>query len=261
MDLATCYGTTLVVLASHDCEIEEAAALMAQTPRRGRAVFVTVPVEQDHDLLRLATSDDRFRALSGAALGVNTSSDRCLEVFRDVYNEDWFALAGEAESSGVANVGDVRQLPYNPFENPQRAAHEEFGDLVAEGLYALSNDGLSVSLATEAYSAGFIGGRRRLVADIAREIAQNETNELVQASTSLQSAQYQLDIVTPATARTSLRPGSTTGTASTPMRDGWPAATTTPTRSPAGAERLPRDTIRHSQEPAVALIGWLGHRH
>ena len=36
MDLAACYGTTLVVLASHDCDIDEAAELMMKTPRRGR---------------------------------------------------------------------------------------------------------------------------------------------------------------------------------------------------------------------------------
>jgi hypothetical protein len=279
MDLAACYGTTLVVLASHDCDVEEAAALMAQTPRRGRAVFVNVPLKHEHDLLRLETSGDQFRAVSGdrlsnlslkrnlglllarlrgwnkimfldddvtvtleqvarvahhldgnrfaglktvsfpdnsvvchanrrigrpqgifvsgAALGVNTSAGRRLDVFPDVYNEDWFAFAGEASSSGVAHVGNVRQLPYNPFENPQRAAHEEFGDLVAEGLYALFNDGLSLSSATATYWAGFIGERRRLIAKIASEIDHNDTHELVQAAKSLKSALYQLDMVTP----------------------------------------------------------------
>jgi hypothetical protein len=281
MHLAACYGTTLVVLASHDCDIDEAAALVARTPGSGRAVLVDVPLEHDHELLRLATSADRFRTLSGdrpsnlslkrnvglllarlrgwnkimfmdddligmtpeqiarvahhldvnrfaglktvrfpdnsvvchtnrligrpqgifvsgAALGVNTSSSLPLEVFPDIYNEDWFAFAGEAQRSGVADVGNVHQLTYNPFENPQRAAYEEFGDLVAEGLYALFNDGFPLSRATEAYWTGFIGERHRLIEKIRGQIEdKTETHELVQAAKSLQVADQHLDKIRP----------------------------------------------------------------
>jgi hypothetical protein len=278
--LAANYGTTLVVLASHDCDIDEAAALVASTPGSGRAVLVAVPPEAKHEMLSLATSASRFRTasgerssnlslkrniglllarlrgwskimfldddvigvtadhlarvahhldanqfaglkivnfpdnsvvchanrligrpqgifVSGAALGVNTARHR-VEVFPDVYNEDWFAFAGEAESSGVAHVGNVGQLEYNPFKATQRAGHEEFGDLVAEGLYALLSDGLRLNRATESYWAGFIEARRGFIEEIQQQLEdKNETHERVQAVKSLQRALDQLDSIEP----------------------------------------------------------------
>ena len=34
-------------------------------------------------------------------------------------------------------MGHAVQAEYDPFANPERARREEFGDLLAEGLYAL----------------------------------------------------------------------------------------------------------------------------
>jgi hypothetical protein len=64
--------------------------------------------------------------------------------FPSVYNEDWlfwhdFVVAGE-----LAEAGDIRQIPYDPFDDPQRAHREEFGDVLAEGLYALIHEKRSV---------------------------------------------------------------------------------------------------------------------
>jgi hypothetical protein len=277
VDLAARYGTTLVVLASHDCNIDEVAALVAGSPGGGRAVLVKVPLVHDSELLRLTTSDEEFRFLngqrqtnlslkrniglllarlrgwnkimfvdddiigltqeqlsrvahhldsnrfagcktvsypdnsvvchanrligrpqgifvSGAALGVNTAQP--LEVFPEIYNEDWFAFAEEAANSGVAHVGDIRQLKYHPFADPQRAVHEEFGDLLAEGLYAMFSDHFPLSRATVAYWERFIEGRQRFVGEIRRKLEDmNETHEVVQAAKSLQAAQNQLDYV------------------------------------------------------------------
>ncbi len=48
--------------------------------------------------------------VSGAALGVRISDDAEADIFPDIYNEDWFALAFEAHENGVAYVGNVGQL-------------------------------------------------------------------------------------------------------------------------------------------------------
>lgn len=276
VDLAASCGATLVILASHQCDIEEAAALVARTPGSGRAVLADIPPEADLDIPQLATSADQFRPLngyrtsnlslkrnlglllaryrgwrkimfldddligvtqehvarvahhldtnrfaglktlqfpdnsvvchanrligrpqgifvSGAALGVNTDDDVDPQVFPDVYNEDWFAFAAEAETAGVAHVGNVGQLQYNPFENPQRAAFEEFGDLLAEGLYALLNDGCGLHRATEAYWTDFIEVRRTFIAEIHALLMNDETHERAQAMKSLQEAMHLLD--------------------------------------------------------------------
>lgn len=278
--LAATYGTTLVVLASHDCDIEQAAELVAGMPGSGRAVFAAVPLEPEHapERLRLQTADPNLRKLSegresnlsvkrnvglllarlrgwrkimfldddifgvttehlarvahhldanrfaglktvtfpdnsvvchanrlagrkqgifvsGAALGVNTSAP--LEVFPDLYNEDWFAFAGEAESAGVAHVGDVCQLQFNPFEDPQRAVREEFGDLLAEGLYSLLNDGCALSRATEDYWERFIDERYLFVQDVRKQLEQTETHERVQAVRSLVATENQRSRIKP----------------------------------------------------------------
>jgi hypothetical protein len=74
--------------------------------------------------------------ISGAALGVNCN-DQPLPFFPDIYNEDWFFFSSHAASRELAQVGEAKQDPYDPYDRPDRALHEEFGDLLAGGLFAL----------------------------------------------------------------------------------------------------------------------------
>jgi hypothetical protein len=74
--------------------------------------------------------------VTGAVLGVNCS-DLPLPFFSDIYNEDWFFFAEAAAHRRLTKVGEARQAVYDPYAEPARASHEEFGDLLAEGLYAL----------------------------------------------------------------------------------------------------------------------------
>jgi hypothetical protein len=73
--------------------------------------------------------------VSGAVLGVDLQRPE-LSFFADIYNEDWFFFARHAARRAIPKIGEVKQLEYDPFADPQRAAREEFGDLLAEGLYA-----------------------------------------------------------------------------------------------------------------------------
>jgi hypothetical protein len=74
--------------------------------------------------------------VTGAVLGVNCS-DLPLPFFSDIYNEDWFFFAEAAAHRRLTKVGEARQARYDPFATPGRASHEEFGDVLAEGLYTL----------------------------------------------------------------------------------------------------------------------------
>jgi hypothetical protein len=76
--------------------------------------------------------------VTGAVLGVNCS-DLPLPFFPDIYNEDWFFFAEAAAHHRLAKVGEARQAAYDPYDE-ERARHEEFGDLLAEGLYSLIED-------------------------------------------------------------------------------------------------------------------------
>jgi hypothetical protein len=134
--------------------------------------------------------------VTGAALGVNTA-DVPLDVFPDIYNEDWFALAHEAADGGVGCAGVARQLDFNPFKNPQRAAREEFGDVLAEGLFALLSDGDSLARATRTYWAQFIESRARLIRRVDARLKSVWTHEAVQAENSLARALAQLESISP----------------------------------------------------------------
>jgi hypothetical protein len=77
--------------------------------------------------------------VTGAVLGVNCG-DLPLQFFPDIYNEDWFFFAETAARHRLTKAGEARQAEYDPFGSEARAEHEEFGDLLAEGLYWLIED-------------------------------------------------------------------------------------------------------------------------
>ena len=105
-------------------------------------------------------SQDVF--VSGAALAVDCESD--VTFFPDIYNEDWFFFFDAASKGELGNsYFKATQLYYYPFANSGRAAWQEFGDVLAEGLYALLHLGLDVSQATDIYWAFFLEARRNFL--------------------------------------------------------------------------------------------------
>ncbi|MHA6621401.1 hypothetical protein [Pseudonocardia sp. DLS-67] len=114
--------------------------------------------------------------VSGGVLGVN-GNDLLLPFFPDVYNEDWFFFGGAAARRSLAKAGDARQKPYDPFADAARARGEEFGDLLAEGLYALMERLGTVSAlheviscANESYWSSYIDGRREDLRDLQKRL-------------------------------------------------------------------------------------------
>ncbi len=101
----------------------------------------------------------------GCALLVDVQ--RCDSLFPPVYNEDWLFLFGALAAHSVAVAGTLSQLEYDPFAHPRRAAAEEFGDLVAEGLFRLLHEGGSLADATQVYWKEMLENRFRLIDGIA----------------------------------------------------------------------------------------------
>jgi hypothetical protein len=118
-------------------------------------------------------SQDVF--VSGAVLGVNTQHED-FPFFPDVYNEDWFFFSRYAAKRSLAKIGEVRQDEYKPFADPLRAAREEFGDLLAEGLYALFEHTHGLSFKEQLAAAGvshwrrFIEARHDLITQTAEQL-------------------------------------------------------------------------------------------
>jgi hypothetical protein len=84
--------------------------------------------------VRRLTGAGQHVFISGAALEINDAATRGF--FPTIYNEDWLFMLPSLEVGPAAMIGTVSQLPYDPFD-PARAAREEFGDLLAEGLLRL----------------------------------------------------------------------------------------------------------------------------
>jgi hypothetical protein len=105
-------------------------------------------------------SQDVF--VSGATLAVQCDSD--VGFFPDIYNEDWFFFFDAAAKGRLGNSYlKATQLAYYPFANAKRAAWQEFGDVLAEGLYALLHLQMDVRQATSIYWSFFLEARRNFL--------------------------------------------------------------------------------------------------
>jgi len=96
--------------------------------------------------------------ISGSVLGIFCS--QLVAFFPEIYNEDWFFFYPAARNGRLGRHSrDVTQLRYDPFANPERAAGQEFGDIMAEGLYGLLHNRISIEQATSDYWRMFLSSR------------------------------------------------------------------------------------------------------
>jgi hypothetical protein len=103
--------------------------------------------------------------VSGSVLAVNTMKP--FNFFPEVYNEDWLFFYDDARSGQLGSSDrHAAQLSYDPFDQPQRAERQEFGDVLAEGLYALLDEGHGTSSATVEYWNQFLVARREFLENI-----------------------------------------------------------------------------------------------
>lgn len=112
--------------------------------------------------------------IGGGALAVHL--ERSNSFFPDIYNDDWFFLLdGDKGIQPVAVTGEVRQYPYDPFRNPDRARAEELGDVLAEGIYWLLDQGRPITDADQAHWARFLRKRRRFIERVLKMVEQDGT--------------------------------------------------------------------------------------
>lgn len=119
------------------------------------------------------TGGDQDVFISGSVLAVHCTED--IAFFPEVYNEDWFFFYHAAEAQRLGRHSrDATQLRYDPFADPQRAAGQEFGDVMAEGLYGLLHDRIGADYATNDYWQSFLDSRMRFLEGV---LARSETVE------------------------------------------------------------------------------------
>ncbi|MEV6491425.1 hypothetical protein AB0M20_22845 [Actinoplanes sp. NPDC051633] len=99
---------------------------------------------------------------------------RSQSLFPDIYNEDWFFVLDDDTISPCAVDGQFAQRPFDPYKNPGRAGSEEFGDCLAEGIYALLDSGRSIHEADRHFWEEFLTARRDLIGAILRRLPATE---------------------------------------------------------------------------------------
>jgi hypothetical protein len=103
--------------------------------------------------------------IGGGALAVEI--DRNQSFFPDIYNEDWFYLLDPVKGvQPLAAAGTAIQSDYDPFRDERRARNEEFGDVMAEGIFWLLDQGRSLTAADGAHWRDFLLRRRRFIESI-----------------------------------------------------------------------------------------------
>lgn len=134
--------------------------------------------------------------ISGAALAVNCDND--VGFFPDIYNEDWlFFFDAASEGQLGSSYREATQLYYYPFADAQRAAWQEFGDVLAEGLYALLHLDFDVAQATNDYWAVFLDARRHFLESTLSRADNAQPDMRAEIVASLESALKCLSGITP----------------------------------------------------------------
>lgn len=161
---------------------------------------------------------DREQDMFASAGGMGVRCDRDdLPFFPNIYNEDWFFFADQAARRRINEVGTSQQKEYNPYEDPERAVKEEFGDLLAEGLYSRLDQVSGISRDNTWFWKEFIPGvdasfweefidsRAIFLEEVAVSLAQHperaldnaKGREVRAAQRSISAAQGQLDRIKP----------------------------------------------------------------
>jgi len=139
-------------------------------------------------------SQDVF--VSGAALAVDCESD--MGFFPDIYNEDWLFMFDYASTGKLANSSlEATQLCYYPFAKAGRAAWQEFGDVIAEGMYTLLHLGLDVEQATKEYWSYFLEARRNFLEAILTRLPTAHPEMRNEIQMSVQQAEKCLQTIKP----------------------------------------------------------------
>ena len=122
-----------------------------------------------HARRKIGDPQDVF--VAGSVLAVNCEYP--VSFFPEIYNEDWFFFYDEVQARRVGcSQRYASQLQYDPFGNPRRARQQEFGDVLAEGLYALIHKEAGYEDAKREYWVDFIAARRKLIDDIKKRSAE-----------------------------------------------------------------------------------------
>lgn len=178
-------------------DVEQASGLLDTY----NAVGLQVGGFPDHSVVCHAyrqAGGEQTSFIGGGALVVQV--ERCSSFFPQIYNDDWFFLLDGAKGlQPVARTGRVRQYPYDPFRSPERARNEEFGDVLAEGIYWLLDQGKSIADADPAHWERFLIRRGQFIRRVLGMVEQAplEAMDKARRMAALKGSLGRLALITP----------------------------------------------------------------
>ncbi|GIJ50716.1 hypothetical protein Val02_76020 [Virgisporangium aliadipatigenens] len=110
--------------------------------------------------------------IGGGALVL--APQRSRSFFPNVYNEDWFYLLDGSGLGTIGIHGTADQKEFDPFASVDRARAEEFGDCLAEGVYWLLDNRMTIADADKKYWAGALERRRLFIAHVEKRIRRTD---------------------------------------------------------------------------------------
>ncbi|WP_143591239.1 hypothetical protein [Thermoactinospora rubra] len=135
--------------------------------------------------------------VGGGALAVATGKDASF--FPAIYNEDWFYLLEARKLRRLGVTGKVFQAPYDPFRTPDRARAEELGDVLAEGVFWLLDEGKTLQEADERHWTEFLARRKRFITDVLTRVpfCDEPPDVRQRMQDALRAARGRLDLISP----------------------------------------------------------------
>jgi hypothetical protein len=107
--------------------------------------------------------------IGGGAMAVAMRRNRSF--FPNIYNDDWFfVLDAGKRLQQVATVGQVLQYPYDPYR-VDRARAEEFGDVLAEGIFWLLDQEKPASEGDLRHWGAFLEHRKQFIEQVRSMVA------------------------------------------------------------------------------------------
>jgi hypothetical protein len=107
--------------------------------------------------------------IGGGAMAVAMRRNRSF--FPNIYNDDWFfVLDAGKRLQQVATVGEVLQYPYDPYR-VDRAQTEEFGDVLAEGIFWVLDQGKPAAEGDLRHWGAFLEHRKQFIEQVRSMVA------------------------------------------------------------------------------------------
>jgi len=102
--------------------------------------------------------------LSGSFLFIKTS--QVDSFFPLIYNEDWLFMIPSINLREISAVDTVQQKPYDPFYDIGRVKLQEFGEIIAEGLFELISEAKYTERFNSLFWDDYINYRRSYVSKL-----------------------------------------------------------------------------------------------